>query len=205
MNCLGCELAVVGITPQTPSREINRLNQFNFACITRINTCRHPIDLAPALWETATRDTVSSTYSDREDDPAFCKIPTSLLAREANDVLLVEVLSIHPYPPPSTFERATVKVLRTLKNGRNTAPGTTVDFYNAPMALRPTSGSASTLTKGQQYFFLYNHTKPDSIFNWVGLSPCHALPNTPANAAEIEAGIALDPSNGEPYDYLNER
>jgi hypothetical protein len=211
LNCLGCELATAAITPQTPSKEIDRLNQFNFACITRIDTCRHPFDLAPFLWESASHDTASSSDSDHYD-PAFCQVPTSTLAREANDVLLVEVLSTYPFPPPSTYpfpppstvDRATVKVLRTLKNGRNTPPGKILDFANTPMAVRPTSGNTSSLSKGQQYYFLYNHPKPNSVFNWVGLRSCHGILNTPANAAEVETGIALDPSNGEPYDYLNE-
>jgi hypothetical protein len=193
----------VAITPQTPSNEIEHFNQFNFACITRVITCRHPIDLAPSLWETATHDTASSLRSD-DEDPEFCQLPTSVLAREANDVLLVKVLSTHPYPPPSTFERASVKVLGNLKNGRNTPPGMTIDFDTVPMAVRLTSGNTSTLTKGQQYYFLYNHPKPNSILHsGVILRPCHGLSNTPANAAEVEAGIALDQSNGEPYDYAN--
>ena len=203
VSCAGCEAVFAAITPQTPSNEINRFNQFNFACITRIKNCRHPSDLAPALWETATHDTASPARSD-DDDLAFCQLPTSVLAREADDILLVEVLSTNPYPAPSTAQIATARILKTLKNGRNTPPGMTLDFSGLPMVVRSASSSTSSFTKGQQYFFLYNHPKPNSIENWLVLRPCHALPNTPANAAEVETGISLDPSNGEPYDYLNE-
>jgi hypothetical protein len=36
------------------------------------------------------------------------------------------------------------------------------------------------------------------------LGPCSVLENTPTIAAAIRKGVALDPSNGEPYDFRDE-
>jgi hypothetical protein len=206
LECLGCEFVFASVTPQTSSSHIQRLNQFNFACITRVETCRDPTDLAPALWNASVQDKASSVQSD-EDDQEFCQLPTSVIAREANDILLVKVLATPPIEDTNSVEKwrmATVQVIETLKNGRDTPPGTVMEFTSFPAAVRSRDRGQSTLIQGQQYFFLYRHPRPDDLDNWNGLLPCHGVPNTAANAAEIKAGIALDSSAGEPYDYRNE-
>jgi hypothetical protein len=66
------------------------------------------------------------------------------------------------------------------------------------------------LEVGSEYFFFYEYffqtrRGPDQIWSptrelWL----THALPNTSGIDEAIKQGIALDPSAGEPYDYLNE-
>lgn len=199
LSCAGCELVVAAFTPQTAPDFIQRINRFNFACITQMKTCRDPSDLAPDLWRVAVDDKASFMGED-ESNKQFCDLPTAVLAREANDILLVEVLTAHPVHDPNTQEeiqQGTLRVVEKLKNGDSTPLGTILKYSNSPMAVRLTDSGQTGFVAGEQYYFLYRHPKANELDSRIGLRPCHGLLNTPANRSEVKAGIALDGSDAD--------
>jgi hypothetical protein len=140
-------------------------------------------------------------------DEQSCLLPIQILAREANDVALVKVLSarsrqIYQGWP---YRMLTARILQPVKNGRAYRATDILDFIAEPYALRTEDGKDQfPLVVDKEYFFLYRQPQPGEIWSIAELRPCHVLPNTPEAAAAIKQGIALDPSAGEPYDYLNE-
>jgi hypothetical protein len=212
LNCLGCEYVGVHVTPQTDARDVERFNHFNFNCITAILACKHPVDFLPEAWNQALKDKLDQSDSNQ---PA-CGLPTRILARETNDVVLAKVLSINDSLSSGGSERyqkVKVQVLETPKNGEDFRKSNQPLFVPTAGALRPEiSSDSARLSVGQDYFFIFNFWRPSPYPMVIDLrpepgtylEPCHALANIPANAASIREGIALDPSNGEPYDFRNE-
>jgi hypothetical protein len=205
LNCLGCEFVWVNMTPQTNASDIERLNQVQFNCLTGWRSCKHPVDLAPTLWAQALRDEQDQTPPD--DNP--CLLPTQTLAREANDIALVKVLSaksVRSAYQADPSRLLTVRILEPMKNARLHRTTDVLTFSIGADAIRPDDGkNRIPIVVGNEYFLLYQHLLPDQPgYPSPYLFSCHAVPNTPENAAEIQRGIALDPSAGEPYDYLDE-
>jgi hypothetical protein len=204
LQCAGCEYVTINMTPLTNPKDIERFNQLNLDCIARWFACKHPQDMAPELWAQALLDK-SRTAPPEEQ---ACTISPSLLAREANDILLVKSLSLKTVQPPDGGEAgqiAAVRVLQSLKNGRAYRTTDTLEFGTPPNSIRPQDQEAhAQLVPGDEYFFLYRQPRPNEIEAGLYLSPCHGLLNTPENAAAIKVGIALDPSTGEAYDYRND-
>jgi hypothetical protein len=105
----------------------------------------------------------------------------------------------------------TARILQPMKNGRAYRTTDTLEFFVKPDALRTDNGKdQSPLVVGREYYFFYRQPRPDGQLS-IAIMPstpdlwtCHALPSTPEVTAAIQQGIALDPSAGEPYDYLNE-
>jgi hypothetical protein len=87
LQCLGCEFVSVNMTAQTNPKDIERFNRLNLDCITRWRACKDPWDMAPESWAQALLD---KSRTDSPEEQA-CAISPSLLAREANDILLVKV------------------------------------------------------------------------------------------------------------------
>lgn len=209
LNCLGCEFVAVQMTPQTNASDIERFNQIQFDCLTGWRFCRHPEDLAPTLWAQALRD----EQSQRAAEEPFCLLPTQILAREANDIALVKVLTVglgHSTVYTEPFQMVTVRVIQPMKNGRAYRISDILEFFNNPIG-QPAEDREhrAPLVVGKEYFFLYRQPVPGEDMPYPDVSvpelrPCHALPNTPEVAAAIKQGIALDSSAGEPYDYRNE-
>jgi hypothetical protein len=213
LNCLGCEVVMVSMTPQTNPGDIGRFNQIQFNCLTGWRSCKHPVDLAPALWAQALKDEQDPELREPEEqswpEEQSCLLSTQILAREANDIALVKVLSVRMVqfsPDLQPDRRVTARILQPIRNGRAYRTTEILEFSAEPYVLRNEDGKDQfPLVVGSEYFFLYQQKWPDQPESSVQeLWPCHAVPNTPEVAAAIQQGIALDPSTGEPYDYLNE-
>jgi hypothetical protein len=162
----------------------------------------HPVDLSPQLWAQAVDDEKTPIA----EDGSLCNLPTSVLAREANDIALVKITSTKPLPDPDSKEigqTVSAVVLQAMKNGEENPPGTSVVFPSYPSALRLSDGSTQKLAAGQQYFVLYTQTDPGSPISGLYFAPCHVLLPTAENHAAIEEGIREDPSTGEKYDWRN--
>jgi hypothetical protein len=203
LNCLGCEFVEVFLTAQTDPRDIRRFNQFNFSCITAIRTCKDPVDVVPDAWNQSLIEKPDGPYSEEQ----ACGFQPAIVAREANDIVLAKLLSVSDAPsepgPPNQW--AKVQILKQLKNGPLLPVGSEATFYVPLAYLYPkTERVSEQLTVGGEYFFLHREHHPGEVIPNVELDPCHVLPNTPANAAAIQEGIALDPSAGEPYEFRNE-
>ena len=213
LQCLGCEEVSGFVTPQTDPSVIERFSQIDFSCITRWVACKHPAELDPQLWKQAVQDSETRLRPNNniEEEAAkeqWCLIPSSVVAREANDILLVRVVAAKPVHDPesnTTGQTATVHVLETVKNGHRYRTSNTMVFGVDPQAVKQEAGvKGSLLEVGQEYFFLYHQRSPNIPMTGTFLDPCHALLNTSANAAEVQEGIRLDPSTGESYDYSND-
>ncbi len=211
LNCLGCEYVVVQLTPETKAADIERFNQIRFNCLTGWRSCKHPIDLAPELWEQALKDEQSPQGSEEES----WLLPPHMLAREMNNIVFVKVLAVEAgqdvSPGVGPHHDLTVKVLQPMKNSRAYRAGDVLKFYASPSALWTGDGNGrSPLVVGSECFFFYEYffytrRGPDQIWSPTrGLWLARALPNTPEIAEEIKQGIALDPSAGEPYDFRDE-
>jgi hypothetical protein len=203
LYCTGCEFVTARMTTQTNASDIERFNEIQFDCLTGWRFCRHPEDLAPTLWAQALQD----EQSPRVTEEPFCFLPTQILAREANDIALVKVLSVGlgrsiVYTEP--FRMVTVRVIQPMKNGRAYRTSDILELFDNPIGL-PTEdrGNRHPLLVGKEYFLLYRQPVPGEDMPYPDVSvpelrPCHALPNTPEVAEAIQQGIALDPSAGEP-------
>ena len=138
----------------------------------------------------------------------WCLIPSSVVAREANDILLVRVIAaklVHDPESNTTGQTATVQVLETVKNGHRYRTSNTMVFGVDPQGVKQEAGTKGSLLEiGKEYFFLYHQRSPNNPMAGTFLDPCHALLYTAANAAEVQQGIRLDPSTGESYDYMND-
>jgi hypothetical protein len=210
LNCLGCEFVQVHMTPQTNARDIERFNEVQFNCLSGWLSCKHPADLAPKLWAQALLDE-QAQWSPEEP---FCQLPIQILAREADDIALVKVLSVgldtsflDARPSPVL----TARILQPMKNGRAYRASDILEFFTKPYALRTENGKDQfPLVVGKEYYFFYRQPRPGGPLS-IAIMPsspdlwtCHALPNTREVTAAIQQGIALDPSAGEPYDYRND-
>jgi len=213
LQCLGCEEVTGYVALQTDPRAIERLNQFDFSCITRWVACKHPAELDPELWKQAVleRQQQPRPVNNNEEEAGqekWCLVPSSVVAREANDILLVRVVaakSIHDPESNETGQSATVNVLHAVKNGHRYRTSNQMVFGVVPHAVKQEAGlKGSLLEVGKKYFFLYDQRSPNSVFASPYLDPCHALLDNEVNAAEVRAGVLLDPSTGESYDYAND-
>jgi hypothetical protein len=207
LQCLGCQVVDVNLTHQTDPKDIERFNRLDLSCITRWHPCKHPQEMAPELWMQALHD---KPVEDRlhENDPEVCTLSPSILAREANDIALVKVLSVEAIRDSDTTQvsqRATVQILQLLKNGRSYPTTDPPGFAVPPGSIRPEAGkNPAQPIEGKEYLFLYREPRPNEIDNFLYLEPCHGILASPENSALVHQGIALDPSAGEPYDYWNQ-
>ena len=214
LNCLGCEYAVVNMTPQTSAADIERFNHIRFDCLTGWQSCKHPVDLAPALWEQALQDEQGSQESEEE----LWLLPPQNLAREADKIVLVKVLSAAPGQNVSGEEPfrqghtdIKARILQQTKNSRANRVGDIIHFFANPSTLSTGDQKGkSPIEVGGEYFFFYSYfyyerRGSDQLWSPTkGLWLDHALPKTLESAVAINQGIALDYSAGEPYDYENE-
>jgi hypothetical protein len=132
LNCLGCEFVEAFLTPQTNARDIERFNDFDFSCITAIRACKDPVDIAPDAWNQSLKDKQDQVVPEQE----ACELPPTILAREANDVVLAKVLSLITDPTPGAGppdQWAKVKILKPLKNGRIFPIGRDFEFVAGSM------------------------------------------------------------------------
>lgn len=205
LNCAGCEFASADMTPQTSVSDIERFNRIQFNCLTGWRSCRHPADLAPTLWAQALQDERTPQATEGQS----CRLPAQILAREANDIALVKVISIEPSRGPQGSgirEFLTVRILQPVKNGRAHRTTDILRFSASPLALKSEDGRGQPpFVVGSEYFFLYRQPWPDEVeYSTPELRSCHAMQNTPQIATAVKQGIALDPSAGEPYNYRGE-
>jgi len=204
LNCLGCEFVEVFLTPQTEVRDIERFNQFNFSCITAIWACKDPVDIAPDAWNEGLKENEDKTDSEKQ----LCRVPPTILAREANDIVLAKVQSLEKGPKPDPGppnQWVTVQIIKLLKNGRTFPIASNFEFVAGPYALRrENENTPARLVAGNEYFFLYRRPSLYELSVKAIFDPCHILAKTSESAASIQEGIALDPSNGEPYNFRNE-
>lgn len=211
LQCLGCQQVHTSVTLQTDPGVTERLNRFNFSCMTQWNACKHPVDLAPELWKQAVlvREGDLRPQSNQEEevrDELYCQVSPTVLAREANDILLVQVLAARPTDDAENGQTVSVEVLEPVKNGHRYRTSNRMVFEVPPHAVREDAETKRLrLEVGKEYFFLYYQASPKGVFFAKPyLDPCHALANNDANAAAVQAGTLLDPSTGETYDYQND-
>lgn len=209
LNCLGCEYVTVHMAPQAHASDIERFNRIQFNCLTGWRSCKHPVDLAPDLWAQSVEDEKAM----QPVEEPYCQVSAEILAREANNIVLAQVLSIK-MSQLKIFEgpvrMVTARVLEPLKNGQAYRSSDILESYDNPYGLLAGEGkNRKPLMVERAYFFLYRQPPPGEgmfypMLTSLELRPCHALPNTPDNARSVRQGIALDVSAGEPYDFRNE-
>jgi hypothetical protein len=204
LNCAGCEVVSATFTAQTDSRLIERFNQFNFACIGPWHPCKHPENMAPNLTAQAQVDTRLPNAETSDADSTFCKVPIAVRAREAEDILLVQIVAAQRHEDPDSpqeYQVAQAIVKRQLKNATRTPIGSSIVFET--LAADKRFAPDELWKKDQRYFLLYREPKSE-LANGRGISPCNYPAESPENLAEIRAGIALDGSTGEPWDWQNQ-
>jgi hypothetical protein len=143
-----------------------------------------------------------------QDERDACSLSTKTLAREANDIALVTVLSVvspQDWAPDEPPQRGTMQFIQLLKNVRSHTTLDKAAFYASPGSVpRVNSHSGAPLIAGNRYFFLYSQRRPDEPGQEVEILPCHAIPDTSEDAKAVQEGIAQDPSNGEPYEFWDQ-
>jgi len=208
----GCEICMsveVTYSTATPQSQIRDLTAFDFSCLTRRRPCLRVEDILPAArpWHLYQLD---GDPPEPEQQPSLlkpCDIPVWALGRDAASVLAIEVLSISESKSRndgSSYEKAKVRFVETLKGAAPWHSGTTLDAYpfsgeNTNPPLTPTE----LLQPGRHYIALIGYSfhpfdrddpplPPGAIEGVpaIGMDRCGVLDDTPRNRIEFQRGFA---------------
>jgi len=204
LHCLGCEVVSATFTAQTDPLLIKRFNQLNFNCLGPWHPCKHPEDMAPNLTLQAQLDMKLPNANSSDSDSTYCKVSIAVRAREAEDIVLVQIATPQLHTDPDSrqqYQTATAIVQQQLKNGKRTAVGSSIDFVTVASA--KSFAPDEIWKKGQRLFLLYSEPKANDIVQSREIAPCNDPADTSATLAEIRSGIALDGSTGEQWDWYD--
>jgi hypothetical protein len=93
-GCEGCLGVIAQFTPYADDGVIGKLMDFNLACLTRWRPCRNQADVLPYAWTLHKDETRENelTWKRLEN----CNYPLELLARDAENAAVVDVVSEKP-------------------------------------------------------------------------------------------------------------
>jgi len=94
-GCTGCRIGWVNFTPFADPRDVLRLTDLNFTCITRWRHCTKQADILPTAW----KELEAEIAKGAKDDPNPCT-PAIIrsLSRQTHRVELLRVIKLKPDP-----------------------------------------------------------------------------------------------------------
>lgn len=190
-GCMDCVAVYTEFTPYVSQHDSERLMDFNLDCITRWRPCTEKAEIMPAAWNELT-GTAKSRVS--WDDLRKCNYPIDVLARDASDAVIAEVLRNRIEVGAEPYQVSRMRLVSPLKGARFWRPETEQDVRVFDGTV---SGTAHNLpgdvVPGKQFILLFSRGKisgPDGPDVW--LDQCGCIPATDTNLAVVRAGIDRD-------------
>lgn len=192
--CEGCVVGWVDLTPQTNVADVKRLTDINLDCITRFKPCENMDDLLPAAWSELrgeNRDAHESPFAKK------CSVSPALLAREADNVAVVEILKVDALKnrDEERTSRAAIRILEKLKNGDVHPAGSTASIAYGMENVYPVTGRK--LAVEDRLILLYPRSPQGEIPGFIDTPFCSLIPLTDATLKSVREGIAMDPSGND--------
>jgi hypothetical protein len=102
-GCLGCRTGWVKFTPFADPKDISRLTDLNFACITRLRHCTKQADILPTAWKEVPAEAAelaqNGWYGMWRCTPAAIRV----VSRQTHHVDLVQVIKLELKEPVPTM------------------------------------------------------------------------------------------------------
>jgi len=190
--CEICVAAIVTFTPYADSKDVQRLMQFNFSCLTRWTTCRLPIDIMPVAWNEHLADTARMAATPTLPECGGDRI--ELIGRDSENAAIVDVMSVvanrtRPASDHDGYQDFNLRLIKRIKRTEFWDVGTdrNVRFYESQARLVGSSGIDS-IRAGIRLIALFRNGQADG----VTLEECGALPFTSENLAIVARGAQQD-------------
>jgi hypothetical protein len=192
-----CLMARVFFAVDTPDPQMERLTTFNLDCITRFRACRYLEDIYPAAEEWHLYDGTlggrplppNKIHTENAQVPLACDVPLFARGREALRIIAVTALSeSQERHDGQMYEKASVRVIASLKGPPNYKPGQVVAVTSNSMSAYSPAEIETPLTPGKQFLLLAR--SPEDKSQPLDLWRCLALSDTPEARKQLEAGAA---------------
>ena len=126
--CTSCRLGWVKFTPFADPKDVLRLTDLNFACLTRWHPCKEQADILPTAWKELRAEAA-------EDTPQRSRLCTPImirvLSRQAHCVDLVKIIKL---------EHEGAVPLMTLRRLPESVPECAGQWQEFPLAVDPSDG-----------------------------------------------------------------
>lgn len=159
--CTGCRLGWVNLTPFADPKDVLRLTDLNFACLTRWRHCTEQADILPTAWKEMRAEMAEGA----ENDPHACTpVIIRSISRQTHSLEVLKVIQLKPDP------NLPLMTVRRLPGSTPQAPDQWQEFQ-LPADLI----SLGTVHMGEQLLLFDGGT-------------CRAVPATPENLAAARLG-----------------
>jgi len=188
----GCEICVEvfsKFTPYAESRDVQRLMQFNFSCLTRWNPCRLQHDIMPAVWEEHLNDQakMATTAPNRECGPQ----EVELMGRDAENAAVVDVIANRneSLDGNEKSQDSTVRLVKRLKRTAfwDVAASHELRVYESRVALAGLH-PLNLVHPRARLIILFEKYETSGLV----LDDCGAFPFTAENLALVNRGVEQD-------------
>ena len=176
--CEGCIIGWVNMTPR-PYRRHPTPHQHQLGMHHSIQALRQSGRSLPVAWSEYRRE-----KGEDHESPYVtqCAVSPTLLAREADNVALVEILKVHPpnYPDEERTHGATIRILERLKNRGNYPVGSTADIAygmeNVYAGTGESGGASRKLSLADHVILLYPQSFQGEMPGFIDTPFCSLIP-----------------------------
>ena len=176
-GCMGCRAGWVKFTAFADPKDVSRLTDLNFSCITRWKQCTEQADVLPTAWNEMQAEIAKDDPDGRDScSPAAVRV----LSREAHRVLLAKVIRLQ-----NSIDGPVATVPR-ISDGVSQYPD---EWQERAITMRP----ADKILSGDRLLILENST-------------CPAVAATPENLAAARRGVSegwLSPPRSQSLPFGN--
>ena len=178
--CEICVAAIVTFTPYADSKDVQRLMQFDFSCLTRWATCRLPADIMPVAWNEHLADKARMA----SPPPECGRDHIDVIGRDSENAAIVEVVAIRKQP---TGEHdVDLRLVKRIKRAEfwDFGAARKVRFYDSQTRLLGSSGLDS-IRPGVRLIILFQYGE----LSGVTLEDCGVRLFTPENLEIVTSGV----------------
>lgn len=194
-GCKTCLMVYARFTPYAAPSDVQRLMQLDLSCLTRLRPCREQADIMPAAW--------GQYLKEQGRSEAYWKHPpgcsgnrTKLLARDADDVAIVRVLSnrVETGDCGDPYQVSTVQLVQRLKGAAYWDVGSPrrMIIDDKDVALTATHNASEARLHAPFIILFSRATWVDPGRPDVALEECGVLPATEENLALVLDGVRQD-------------
>jgi len=186
--CEVCVTAMATFTSYADSKDVNRLTQFDFSCLTRWKTCRMPVDIMPVAWKEHVADRARMTSA---TPPECGRDRIDLIGRDSENAAIVDVVVNRDKPvgDHDGYQDFDLRLVKRIKRAEFWEVGANrnVRFYESQARLVGSSG-LNAIRSGARLIILFQNSE----LGGVTLEECGAQPLTPENLAIVTRGVQQD-------------
>jgi len=194
-----CTTENVYFTAFASPEDVARLTRFNFDCMTRWSPCEHVSDILPAAseeYEAEYKKRAALPRAAREEADNAWLNQEWLLAREAENVVIADVLSIREKQQFAIrYWEVRLRLVERLKGARDWKRGNLRDMPAAVDFPMGPPEALATIHAGTRFLVMYDWPSPAKAF---GIDPNGVQLLNDANLAAVRFGIARDYEAGMP-------